>query len=321
MHKYTRASILFGDMINVTKGTDNGEECLFLYGMSTFNTGDYESAAEIFKKYSQTYPKGKYAEMAYYFVGESLYKGSPEPRLDQSDTYSAIKSFQDFMDLYPFSSMKERAQSRMYELQDKLVEKELNNAKLYYNLGTYFGNCTSGGNNYEACIITAQNALKDYPYSAHRESFASLIMKSKFELAQQSVEAKKLDRFQDAEDECYGFINKMDYKKSKAPVNTVTRNIMDLCEDTDNIYESVAIIGKRANQIAAEIKQDLSKKLAEFASYNDSLEEVFENREQIEISRYYEKLPKPTLLATQEFIEKNIYWRDPAKERQFEDED
>ena len=80
----------------------------------------------------------------------------------------------------------------------------------------------------------------------------------------------------------------MDYKKSKAPVNTVTRNIMDLCEDTDNIYESVAIIGKRANQIAAEIKQDLSKKLAEFASYNDSLEEVFENREQIEISRYYE---------------------------------
>ena len=97
LHKYTRASILFGDMINVTKGTDNGEECLFLYGMSTFNTGDYESAAEIFKKYSQTYPKGKYAEMAYYFVGESLYKGSPEPRLDQSDTYSAIKSFQDLL--------------------------------------------------------------------------------------------------------------------------------------------------------------------------------------------------------------------------------
>ena len=86
----------------------------------------------------------------------------------------------------------------------------------------------------------------------------------------------------------------MDYKKSKAPVNTVTRNIMDLCDETDNIYESVAIIGKRANQISIEIKQDLSKKLAEFASYNDSLEEVFENREQIEISRYYEKLPKTT---------------------------
>jgi DNA-directed RNA polymerase subunit K/omega len=108
----------------------------------------------------------------------------------------------------------------------------------------------------------------------------------------------------------------MDYKKSKAPVNTVTRNVMDLCEETGNIYESVAIIAKRANQISVQIKEDLSKKLAEFASYNDSLEEVFENREQIEISRYYEKLPKPSLLATQEFIEGKIYWRDPVREQQ-----
>ena len=108
----------------------------------------------------------------------------------------------------------------------------------------------------------------------------------------------------------------MDYKKSKAPVNTVTRNIMDLCEETGNIYESVAIISKRANQISLQIKDDLSKKLAEFASYNDSLEEVFENREQIEISRYYEKLPKPSLLATQEFVENKIYWRDPSRDAQ-----
>ena len=108
----------------------------------------------------------------------------------------------------------------------------------------------------------------------------------------------------------------MDYKKSKAPVNTVSRDIMDLCNETENVYESVAIISKRANQISAEIKQDLSKKLQEFASYNDSLEEVFENREQIEISRYYEKLPKATLLATQEFIDGNVYYRDPSKDVQ-----
>ena len=110
----------------------------------------------------------------------------------------------------------------------------------------------------------------------------------------------------------------MDYKKSNAPTHTVTRNILDLCEETGNISESVAILSKRANQISTEIKQDLNKKLAEFASYNDSLEEVFENREQIEISRYYEKLPKPSLLATEEFIEGNVYWRDPAKEVQEE---
>ena len=113
----------------------------------------------------------------------------------------------------------------------------------------------------------------------------------------------------------------MDYRKSKEPSNTVTRDVQELWKDTDNIYESVAIIAKRANQISVEIKQDLNKKLAEFASYNDSLEEVFENREQIEISRYYEKLPKPTLLATEEFLNNSIYWRDPSKDVKGEYED
>lgn len=112
----------------------------------------------------------------------------------------------------------------------------------------------------------------------------------------------------------------MDYKKSKAPTNTVTRNIVELSDDTGNIYESVAIMSKRANQIAGEIKQDLQKKLAEFSSYNDSLEEVFENREQIEISRYYEKLPKPTLLAAEEFEQGQIYWRDPQRDRKNDDD-
>ena len=107
----------------------------------------------------------------------------------------------------------------------------------------------------------------------------------------------------------------MDYKKTNAPTNTVTRNMMDLCEDTGNVYETVAIIGKRANQIGLEMKTELSKKLQEFASYNDNLEEVFENIEQIEISRYYEKLPKPTLIATQEYMEGKVYHRNPAKEK------
>ena len=108
----------------------------------------------------------------------------------------------------------------------------------------------------------------------------------------------------------------MDYKKSNAPTSTVTRNMMDLCEATGNVYETVAIIGQRANQIGQDMKNDLSKKLQEFASYNDNLEEVFENREQIEISRYYEKLPKPTLIATQEYMEGNVYHRNPAKEKE-----
>ena len=108
----------------------------------------------------------------------------------------------------------------------------------------------------------------------------------------------------------------MDYKKTNAPTNTITRDMMDLCADTGNVYETVAIIGKRANQISVEIKNDLSKKLAEFASYNDNLEEVFENREQIEISRYYEKVPKPNLIDAQEYVEGKIYYRNPAKEKE-----
>ena len=107
----------------------------------------------------------------------------------------------------------------------------------------------------------------------------------------------------------------MDYKKTNAPTNTVTRDIMDLCDETGNIYESVAIIGKRANQISLDIKNELSKKLQEFASVSDNLDEVFENREQIEISRLYEKLPKPSLIATQEFVEGKIYFRNPLKEK------
>ena len=107
----------------------------------------------------------------------------------------------------------------------------------------------------------------------------------------------------------------MDYKKTNAPSNTITRNMVELCEDTGNVYETVAIIGKRANQIAVEMKNDLSKKLQEFASYNDNLEEVFENREQIEISRYYEKLPKPTLIAAQEYEEGKFYYRNTSKEK------
>lgn len=108
----------------------------------------------------------------------------------------------------------------------------------------------------------------------------------------------------------------MDYRKTNSPANTITRDMMELCQDTDNVYETVAIIGKRANQISVEMKSDLSKKLQEFASYNDNLEETFENREQIEISRYYEKLPKPTLIAAQEYIEGKIYYRNPAKEKE-----
>jgi DNA-directed RNA polymerase subunit K/omega len=105
----------------------------------------------------------------------------------------------------------------------------------------------------------------------------------------------------------------MDYRKSNAPVTTVTRNLDSLNKGTNNIYETVIIVSRRSNQIAVEMKQELNKKLEEFASYTDNLEEVFENREQIEISKFYERLPKPTLIALQEFEESKVFFRNPEK--------
>jgi DNA-directed RNA polymerase subunit K/omega len=105
----------------------------------------------------------------------------------------------------------------------------------------------------------------------------------------------------------------MDYRKSTAPVTTITRNIDKMTNETGNIYETVIIVARRSNQIAVEMKQELNKKLEEFASYSDNLEEVFENREQIEISKFYERLPKPTLIALQELDEGKIFYRNPEK--------
>ena len=109
----------------------------------------------------------------------------------------------------------------------------------------------------------------------------------------------------------------MNYKKTNAPVTTRTRNLMDFAEPTGNIYESVVIMGKRANQIASDIKTDLNQKLKEFDGKNDSLEEEFDNREQTEISRYYERMPKPSLIAEQEMLETQIYFRNPREEKKF----
>ena len=108
----------------------------------------------------------------------------------------------------------------------------------------------------------------------------------------------------------------IDYKKSNAPQNTTVHDLIDLAQQTGNIYETVAIIGKRANQISADMKNDLEKKLQEFTEKTDNPEEISENREQIEISKYYEKLPKPTLIATKEYEDGKLYHRNVSKEKE-----
>ena len=214
--KFNQAVVLLQELVTIQKGTDKAQECLYMLGMAEYCDRDFESASETFKKYFSSYPKGIYAEQACFYIGQSLYQSTPEPRLDQTATVGAINAYQEFIDFFPESSYKERAQQRLYELQDKLILKEYLSAKLYYNLGEYFGNCINGGSNYDACIVTAENTLKTYPFTSMREDFYLLIMKSKFELAEQSVEEKRIDRYREAEDECYGFINEFPESKDRA---------------------------------------------------------------------------------------------------------
>lgn len=213
--QYSRSSTLLGDLLPIMKGTAYAEESLYMLGMSEYLNGNYDTASSFFKKYYQSYPKGIYAEYARFYCGKSLYEGVPDPRLDQSGTMTAIEEFQNFLDYYPYTTLKEKTQEMIFSLQDILVQKEYNAAKLYYDLGTYMGNCTSGGSNYEACIVTAENALRDFPYAqaGRREEFAILILRSKYHLAMQSIESKRLDRYRNTIDEYYGFVN--EYPESK----------------------------------------------------------------------------------------------------------
>ncbi len=227
MGQYSKAETLLIDLINYKKGSDDAEECLYMLAMSQYMNKDYDAASNTFKKYFTTYPKGRYAENALFYVGQSLYESAPEPRLDQTPTIGAINAYQQFLDLFPESALRPEAQRKLYELQDKLILKELLSAQLYYNLGGYFGNINSNNeSNYTACIITAENALKTYPFTKLRENFSLLIMKSKFHLAENSSDEKRLDRYRDAEDECYGFLNEFPDSKDR----TVAERYITKCK-------------------------------------------------------------------------------------------
>ncbi|MBR3079276.1 MAG: outer membrane protein assembly factor BamD [Prevotella sp.] len=206
--KFSNATTLLQELVTMQKGRTNAQECLYMLGMAQYCNRDFEASSATFRKYFQSYPKGDFAEQASFYTGQSLFESMPDPRLDQSSTIGAINAYQNFMDFFPDSQLRETAQKRLFILQDNLIMKEYLSAELYYNLGGYFGNINANTeSNYESCIITAQNALKAYPYTSLREKFSVLIMKSKYELAQNSSEEKRIERYREAEDECYGFLN------------------------------------------------------------------------------------------------------------------
>ena len=217
--KYSKAAVILDELISIMKGTDKAEETLFMVGMCYYGMEDYETASHYFTTYYNSYPRGVYAEEARYYTGKTLYMAVPEPRLDQTATVKAIKELQIFLEYYPQSKKNEIVHNMLYDLQNNLAQKEYETAKLYYNLGPYRGNFNfsstspqANANNYESCVITAQNALKDYPYCIQREEFAILILRAKYQMAMQSVDEKKHERMRDAMDEYYAFKN--DYPES-----------------------------------------------------------------------------------------------------------
>lgn len=215
--KFSQASTVLETIYTPLRGTANGEEALFLLAMSYYENKDYLNSGLYFKTYYSRYPRGKFAELSRFYSGYGYYLDSPDPQLDQSQTIKAIEELQGFIDYFPQSDKVSIAQNAIFEMQDKLTLKELQNAQLYYNLGNYLGN------NYEAAIITSQNALKNYPYSKFREDFELLILKSKYQEARLSVDEKKIDRFRDVVDEYYSYINNFPESKNR--------------KEADNIYE------------------------------------------------------------------------------------
>lgn len=199
--KYVQSYTVLKDIITVFKGSEKAEESLYLLALSYYENKEYLDASLYFQTYYSRYPKGKYTELARFYCGYGYYLDSPESQLDQTGTHKAIAELQAFLDHFPRSEKVPIAQNAIFELQDKLTYKELQNAQLYYNLGTYLGN------NYQSAIIVAENAIKDYPYSKYKEDLELLILKAKFQEANLSVDEKKVDRFRDVIDEYYSFIN------------------------------------------------------------------------------------------------------------------
>ena len=305
--QYNRAATLLNELIAILKGTDKAEESLYMLGMSYYNQKDYQTAAQSFIQYYNVYPRGTFAELARFHAGKALYLDTPEPRLDQSGTYSAIQQLQMFMEYFPQSSKKDEAQDMIFKLQDKLVMKEYLSARMYYNLGNYLGNNYQScvitaqnalkdypytnlredlsililqmfmeyfpqsskkdeaqdmifklqdklvmkeylsarmyynlgnylGNNYQSCVITAQNALKDYPYTNLREDLSILILRAKYEMAIYSVEDKRAERYRETVDEYYAFKNEFPeskYMKEAEKIFKDSEKMLDGDKQTD----------------------------------------------------------------------------------------
>lgn len=199
--KYSRSITLLEELVPFFKGTARAEESLYLLGQSYYNSKDYLSATQMFTTYYNTYPSGEYAEPALFYSAYGMYLDSPDPKLDQTKTYTAIAELQKYMERYPQNERYEQAKNYLFELQEKLAYKELLSARLYLNLGNYMGN------NYESAVIIAREAMKSYPYSKYMEDYQMTILRARYEYALRSTLQTQPERYRMVVDEYFNYKN------------------------------------------------------------------------------------------------------------------
>jgi outer membrane protein assembly factor BamD len=199
--KYNRSIALLEDLVRFFAGTAHAEESLFLLAQSFYNSRDFVSATRVFTQYYNTFPSGQFVESAMFYSAYGMYLASPDPRLDQTNTYLAITEFQRFIDRFPQIERAQQAISYLFELQEKLAYKELRSAQLYLNLGSFMGN------NYESAVITAREAMRSYPFSIHIEDYQMIILRARYQFATNSALHMQPERFRMVVDEYYNYRN------------------------------------------------------------------------------------------------------------------
>lgn len=192
---YVRSATLLEQIANVYRGTIKADTMQFYRAMSYYHQRDYLMASHYFSELSETFPNSAYTEESSFMEGYCYYKLSPRPSLDQEYSQRAINTFTLFIMNFPDSERRLQAQELITELQDKIVEKSYLNAKLYFDLGYY-----------KAALIALRNSLGEYPNTSYREQLMYLILRASYLLADNSVESKKMDRFQATVDEYYSYI-------------------------------------------------------------------------------------------------------------------
>lgn len=216
--KYSKSIGLFDDISPAFRGTDRSELILNYLAQSYIGQKDYYSALEYYKTYAKSYPRGQYIQEAKYMIGYCYYKQSPDSRLDQATTYDAIDAFQNYLDEFPTGDRAKDATNSIDELNNKLAKKYYQDAKLYYNLGTYMGN------NYKSSVITAENGLEKYPSNMYREDFMILILEAKYKEATVSFEEKREERYQAVIDEYYNYYNEYPQGKYIKEANKILQD-------------------------------------------------------------------------------------------------